>query len=252
MNQRSWVNQHTLLIGVVACLLIAGIPPVMAAVSVNAVSSGGGTIIVSSYPAGAAVSLNGEYQRVTPAEYNNLPPGDYTLTVELAGYFTETIPTDLKDGSRREILVQLENVSSVSGQTDTLESLYRYGSIAVDSTPGGADVSLDGVVAGRTPVTHAALILNSVPVGKHTIRVELAGYPPFTSTVTVVKNQVQRINADLSMSNQSVTRAIPVTGTPAVPVTMAPTVPTRQSALPLEIVIGAIGLAGFAAVFRGS
>jgi|GEM_PF-2387208 len=252
MKRRSSIKQHTLLLWVIACLLIAGIPPVMAAVSVNAVSSGGGTIIVSSYPAGAAVSLNGEYQRVTPAEYNNLPPGDYTITVELAGYFTETIPTDLKDGSRREILVQLENVSSVSGQTDTLESLYRYGSIAVDSTPGGADVSLDGVVAGRTPVTHAALILNSVPVGKHTIRVELAGYPPFTSTVTVVKNQVQRINADLSMSNQSVTRAIPVTGTPAVPVTMAPTVPTRQSALPLEIIIGAIGIAGFAAVFRSS
>lgn len=252
MKRCSPVNQYTLLIGVIACLLIAGISPVMAAVTVNAASSGGGTIIVASYPAGAAVSLNGEYQRVTPAEYNNLPPGDYTITVELAGYFTETIPTDLRDGSRREILVQLENVSSVSGQTDTLESLYRYGSIAVDSTPGGADVSLDGVVAGRTPVTHAALVLNNVPVGRHTIRVSHAGYPPFTSTVTVVKNQVQRINADLSMSNQSVTTAIPATGTPAVPVTMAPTTPTRQSTLPLEIVIGAIGLAGFAAVFRGS
>lgn len=55
----------------------------MAAVTVNAASSEGGTIIVASYPAGAAVSLNGEYQRVT-AEYNNLPSGDYIITVELA------------------------------------------------------------------------------------------------------------------------------------------------------------------------
>ena len=252
MKLRSSVKQHTLLFWVIACLLIAGIPPVMGAVSVNAASTEGGTIIVASYPVGAAVSLNGEYQGVTPAEYTNLPPGDYIITVELAGYFTETIPTDLKDGSRREILVQLENVSSVSGQIDTLESLYRYGSIAVDSTPGGADVSLDGVAAGQTPFTHAALILNNVPVGKHTIRVELAGYPPVTSTVTVVKNQVQRINADLSMSNQSVTSSLPATGTPAVPVTMAPTIPTRQSAIPPVTVIGAIGLAGFAAVFRSS
>jgi len=252
MKRRSSMNVHTLLLWVVACLLIAGIPPVMGAMSVSAASSGGGTIIVASYPAGAAVSLNGEYQRVTPAEYKSLPPGDYLITVELAGYFTETIPTDLKDGSRREILVQLENVSSVSGQTGTLESLYRYGSIAVDSTPGGAAVSLDGIPVGRTPLTHAALVLNNVPVGRHTIRVELAGYPPFTSTVTVVKNQVQRINADLSTSNQSVTSALPATATPAVPTTVPPPVPTRQSAIPLAIVIGAIALAGCAAVFRRS
>jgi len=252
MNLRSSVKQHTLLFWVIPCLLIAGIPPVMGAVSVNAASSEGGTIIVASYPVGAAVSLNGEYQRVTPAEYNNLPPGDYIITVELAGYHTETIPTHLWDGSRREIMVQLESVSSVSGQTDTLESLYRYGSIAIDSTPGGADVSLDGVVAGQTPLTHAALILNDVPVGKHTIRVELAGYSPFTSSVTVIKNQVLRINADLTTSTQTGTSITPANGAPTVPVTMPPTTPARQSALPLEIVIGAIGLVGFAAVFRGS
>jgi len=252
MNRRSWVNRHTLPLWVVACLMVAGIPPVMAAVSVNAASSEGGTIVVSSYPAGAAVSLNGEYQKVTPAEYTNLPPGDYIITVELAGYFTETIPTDLKDGSRREILVQLENVSSVSAQMDTLESLYRFGSIAVDSTPGGADVFLDGVLAGQTPLAHAALILNSVPVGKHTIRVELAGYPPFTRSVTVIKNQVSRINADLTIGNQSDTSAMPATGTPAVPITLAPTVPTRQSGIPPVLVIVAMGLAGFAAMFRRS
>jgi len=246
------VKQHTLLLWAIACLLVTGIPPAMAAVSVNAASTDGGTILVSSYPAGAAVLLNGEYQGLTPAEYTNLPPGDYIITVELAGYFTETIPTDLRIGSRREIMVQLENVSSVSGQTGTLESLYRYGSIAVDSTPGGAAVSLDGVPAGQTPVTHAALILNDVPVGRHTIRVFHAGYPPFTSTVTVVKNQVMRINADLAAGNQSVTSAIPAPVISAESVTIPPTTPTRKSAIPPAIVIGAIGLAGFAAVFRRS
>jgi hypothetical protein len=252
MKWHSLLNPNRLLIGVIACLLVMGIPSVMAAVSVNAASSEGGTILVTSDPAGAAVSLNGEYQGVTPAEYKNLPPGDYSITVELAGYHTETIPTHLWDGSRREILVHLENLSSVPTATATPGPLSRYGSIAVDSTPGGANVSLDGVAAGRTPLTHTALILNSVPVGSHTLRVELAGYPPFTRSVTVIKNQVLRINADLAASNQSVSSTLPATVSETDTVSMARTAPTRQSGIPLVLVIVAVGLAGFAAVFRRS
>jgi uncharacterized membrane protein len=45
----------------------------------------GGTLLVSSAPPGAAVSVNGEpTSRVTPVQLN-LAPGTYTITVEKDG-----------------------------------------------------------------------------------------------------------------------------------------------------------------------
>jgi hypothetical protein len=245
MKQSPSRKQHTFILWLVACLIIAGIPAAMAVTETGSASSTGGTITVVSYPSGAAVSLNGEYRGVTPAEYDNLPPGDYLISVALAGYKTETVPTHLWDGSRSDLMVQLENAS----QAQTPGPLSRFGSIAVDSTPGGASVFLDGNAAGKTPVTRAALILNTIPVGDHTIRVELAGYPPFTGTVTVMKNQVSRINAELSISSPPETSAaIPASAS----ATSAPAAPTQKSGLPPAIVIGAVGLIGLAAVFRRS
>jgi hypothetical protein len=242
MKQCSSLKQNTFILWLVACLIIAGIPVAMAATETSPLPSTGGTITVVSYPVGAAVSLDGGYRGVTPAEYDNLPPGDYSVTVELAGYKTETIRTTLWDGSRSDILVQLENVSSVPAQTPG--PLSGYGSIAIDSTPGGASVILDGIAAGQTPMTHSALIMNSVPVGNHTIQVELAGYPPFTTTVNVIKNHVSQVNAELSMSSQSVTSAIPTS--------VAQAAPTQKSGVPPAIIIGAVGLIGIVAVFRRS
>jgi len=241
MKQCSSLKQNTFMLGLVACLIIAGIPAVMGATETSPLPPTGGTITVVSYPVGAALSLNGEYRGVTPAEYDNLPPGDYSLTVALAGYKTETIPIYLFNGSRSDIMVQLENASAPA---QTPGPLSRYGSIAIDSTPGGASVILDGNAAGQTPLTHSALILNSVAVGNHTLQVELAGYPPFTSTVTVMKNQVSRISAELSMSSQPVTSAIPAS--------MAQAAPTQKSGIPPAIIMGAVGLIGIIAVFRRS
>ena len=52
-----------------------------------------------------------------------------------------------------------------------------------------------------TPAGRAALVLNDVPIGNHTVTVELAGYPVYASTVTVIKNQVVKVSADLVMTS---------------------------------------------------
>jgi PEGA domain len=243
MKQCWSLQQNTFILLFVACLIIAGIPAAMAATETPTPPPLGCTIIVESYPVGAAVTLNGDYRGVTPIEFDNLTAGEYDVTVGLAGYDTETIPSMMFDGHTREIMVQLQN-SSVPTQTPTPGPLSRYGSIAIDSTPGGASVTLDGIAAGQTPMTRAALILNSVPVGNHTVQVELAGYPPFTSTFTVIKGQVSRINAELSVSSQPVTATIPNS--------VAQAAPTQKSGVPPAIIIGAVGFIGIVAAFRRS
>lgn len=234
MDQHSFRNR-TIIIGIIVCLLLAGIPAAMAADGVNATSPVGGTIIVRSFPGGAAVYLNDEYRGFAPITLENIPVGMYVVGVSLTGYNNDTAPVELFDGSTREIGFNLVPASpSPVAPTGS-------GSIAVDSSPGGASVSLDGNPVGTTPPGRAAFILNSVPSGSHTITVELAGYPPYTSTVTVLKNQVVQVSADL------VTITPTLSGTPIATTNLPKPVPLS----PLTA-IAAAGLIGIAAVFRRS
>jgi hypothetical protein len=230
----SSMNQQKFLIWVIACLLVADIPAAMAATETTAPSSVGGTIAVNSNPPGAAVSLNGLYRGDTPARFENLTPGTYVINVSLAGYKPWVFPNDIADGDVLQIGVNLEPPSPASATGGS-------GTIAVDSSPGGASVKLDGNEAGTTPAGHAALILNAVSSGDHTITVELAGYPLYTRNVTVIKNQVVQVNADF------ITRSPTITETPI-------TTTDRREPIPLSpaMPIVAVSLAGLIAVFRRS
>jgi hypothetical protein len=229
------LTRNGFIIGIISCLLIAGIPAVMAADGTTAMPGPGSNITIMSLPAGATVFLNGEYRGVTPVKIANLSPGEYLVDVSLAGYKNETITQTLREGSMLEIgVTRFEPLSKVSVPTGS-------GSIAVDSSPGGASVALDGKPVGQTPADHAALILNAVPSGNHTLTVELAGYPLYTSTVTVVKNRVVQVNADLE------TRSPAITGTP-----IATTNRTEHVPLPPLTAIAAAGLAVLLLVLRRS
>jgi len=235
MKLYSALNRNGFIIGIIACLLIAGIPVVIAADGTPATPSMGSNITVITWPAGAAVFINSEYRGVTPIKVGNLSSGSYLVDVSQAGYKNETFTRTLSEGSMVEIGInQFEPLSVGPAPTGN-------GSIAVDSSPGGASVTLDGNPAGTTPSSRAALILNAVPSGNHTITVELAGYPLFTSTVTVIKNKVVQVNADFE------TRSPTITGTP-----IATT--NRREPVPLSPItaVAAAGLIGFAAVYRRS
>jgi hypothetical protein len=236
MDQSSCRNRN-IIFGIIACLILAGIPAVMAADGTTATSSGESNITVITWPAGAAVYLNGEYRGATPIKVGSLSPGTYKVEVSLAGFKNETFTRTLSAGSMHEIGINLISLSQVPAPTGS-------GSIAVDSSPGGATVTIDGKPAGTTPAGRAALVLNDIPAGSHVVTVELAGYPPFTSTVTVIKNQVVKVNADLE------TRSPAITGTPTTATPIATT--DRQKQVPLSplTAVAAAGLIGLAAVFR--
>lgn len=64
--------------------------------------------------------------------------------------------------------------------------------LAIESTPPGAEVRLDGVVVGKTP-----LLLPAVPLGRHTARLTLAGRPDGVRQVVVGGSSKQRIEVEL-------------------------------------------------------
>ena len=69
------------------------------------------------------------------------------------------------------------------------------GSLAIESRPPGARVSLDGRRVGATP-----LVLNNVIPGTHLVRVEADGYQVWAWTARVVANQRNRVSVKLFRS----------------------------------------------------
>ena len=66
------------------------------------------------------------------------------------------------------------------------------GSIQALSRPSGAQVTLDGRPIGTTP-----MLIPDVAAGSHTIRLELAGFNPWTTTVDVKGGTPTRVAASL-------------------------------------------------------
>lgn len=237
MNLYPCRNSCTL-VTIITCLLLAGIPAAMAADGTNATSPAGGTIIVMTFPQGASVYLNDEYRGISPIKLENLPPGNYLVNVSKAGASNDSAPVVLFEGSTREIGFTLESVSPTPAVPT------GSGTVAVDSSPGGASVMLDGKNVGTTRMDGYALILDNVPSGSHTVTVELSGYPPYSSTVTVTKNQVVKVSADFPVRSPA-TATLP--GTP--PATTDHRQPAPLSPL---TAVAAAGFIGLAAAFRRS
>lgn len=233
MQQSSFRNGKIIL-GIIACLLLAGMPAAMAAEGINTTSSIGGTIIVMSFPQGASVYINEEYRGIAPLSLQNITPGNYQVSVSKTGYNNDTVPVLLYDGSTREIGFTLEPVTKATVPTGS-------GSIAVDSSPGGAVIMLDGNTVGITRMDGYAFNVNNVPAGNHIVTVELTGYPVYTSNITVIRNQVVKVNADFA------TQTPTITGSP-----VATTARPKPVPLTPLTAIAAVGLAGIAAVFRRS
>ena len=69
--------------------------------------------------------------------------------------------------------------------------IYR-GSLAVSSSPTGAQVFLNGVPAGVTP-----LVLHDIPVGSRVVRIELDGHERWSAPTRIVANEETRLTAAL-------------------------------------------------------
>ena len=234
MNPYPCRNSCTITI-IIACLLLAGIPAAIAADGTTAPSSVGGTIVVMTFPEGASVYLNDVYRGISPIKLGNLTPGKYLVNVSKAGANNDSAPVVLFEGSTREIGFTLESASPAPVVPT------GSGSIAVDSSPGGASVMLDGKNVGTTRMDGYAFVVNNVPSGSHIVTVELAGYPVYTSTVTVTKNQVVKVSADFQVQSPA------VPGTP-----IATTDRSRPAPLSPLTAVAAAGSIGLAAAFRRS
>jgi len=95
------------------------------------------------------------------------------------------------------------------------------GSLAISSSPPGAEIYLDGIARGTTPAT-----ISDIPTGSHMLELRLQGYGNWLISVEIVGG-ITEVSIDAILTPDAVPTATPTT----VP-TMVPTPTPRPNPIP--------------------
>jgi PEGA domain len=156
-----------------------------------------GTLVVSSSPTGALVTVDGGRGQMAPWTYTDMPAGGHIVRAFLSGYQTYVSLTNVPPGGTAAVEA-------------TLLPLTDVGVIQAKSNPGGADVYIDGLYSGATSAT-----VGNLAVGPHFVELRRAGYNPWIDTVQVLSGQVVTIDATLEVASSVETGSISVSSTPS-------------------------------------
>lgn len=169
---RQFLADRRVRYGTAAALLalttLAGVTYWKRAATTNKPTSG--TVTVSTPQAGIAVFIDGVDRGVTPLT-TQVTAGSHVLELRDATN-TRTLPITVTSGSTVSHYVELSAAAPDSG------------GLQVRTQPEGAQVSVDGVAAGRSPVT-----LSDVKPGEHTV-VVTGDFPPIKQVVLVERGAV--------------------------------------------------------------
>ncbi len=156
-------------------------------------------LLVRSTPAGATVTVDGRPSGTTPVALRDLPMGTRTVIVARSGFESAerrvTLTGDRPSRSIDVTLAPLAPASAAGGTGAVRRPVARpvSATLFVETRPAGATVIIDGQPStGVTPLT-----LETIPPGRHTVRIERDGYRPWTTTVNVKAGERVRVAASL-------------------------------------------------------
>jgi hypothetical protein len=131
------------------------------------------------------VYVNGELRGETPAVIRGLAFGEHTVAVIAPG----------RPRWEQRVTLTAERPSQSLGPDGTSSAATaepRLGSLRVESRPAGAQVWVDGALIGTAP-----LVLSRLGTGAHAVRLELPGYRPWFTSVTINPGEQARVAASL-------------------------------------------------------
>lgn len=117
---------------------------------------------------------------------SNLAPGD---SFAIVSEYNNKVALVRAEGARLEKMELVQVISLQSSPGTLAAETHRpspegslvtvWANLSVSSNPGNADVTIDGVFYGNTPVT------KKVSTGKHLVLIEQNGYEPWVQRVTL-------------------------------------------------------------------
>mgnify|MGYP000932873437 CR=1 FL=1 len=154
---------------------------------INRESMDTGSLYVSSTPNNAEIYIDGTYCGRTNGIIEDIlaepDHNQHIVEVRKEGYATAS----------RTVTVNANQQTNVP-----FDLTAQTGTIAVTSSPPGAAVYLDSAYQGTTSAASGQLTLPGIPVGAHRLDILKDGYGPYTTTVTVVKDQTAPVTATLT------------------------------------------------------
>ena len=130
-----------------------------------------GQALIDSTPQGAPFTMDGKSDPswITPFTVAGLNPGKHIVALTKQGYTPETRSVDVAAGSRSTLAVHLAPINAL---------------VVINSTPAGAEITLDGRATGRvTPAQFA------VEKGSHTVLLKKQGFLEETTTADLGPGQ---------------------------------------------------------------
>jgi hypothetical protein len=151
------------------------------------------------------VSVDGVKKGVTPLTVRELQLGTRQILVQRSGYSTAERSVTLTSGRpSRSIDVRLSALPSAAARGSSPASSassespeVAMGSLVVESKPPGAQVAVNGVVRGTTPLT-----IGSISPGSYQVTLQMYGYQQFTTRVTVRPGAKARAAGSLVMRRE--------------------------------------------------
>jgi len=144
-----------------------------------------GSLYVFSEPPGAKIylydssaGLDGSYEGETPKTISEIPAGFYTIKISKSGYEDYIGRVTVTAGERETVIANLAK---------------KTGAIYVSSTPDGANIYLDDVYQGRTP-----LRIDRVGIGSHSIKITKTSYFASNRQVTVTAGDTKDVSVTLT------------------------------------------------------
>ncbi len=135
-----------------------------------------GRLTVRTTPPGAQLTIDGTPAGKAPVS-RELKPGDYELSATLVGYKPTSEKLRIEQGKQHAVTLKLE-------QAET-------GKLQVATDPPGARVSIDGQVAGVSPLTR------DLKGGPHQLSAHMDGYDPLDQTATVALGRTTELSLKL-------------------------------------------------------
>jgi formylglycine-generating enzyme required for sulfatase activity len=126
----------------------------------------------------AEIWVNGE-KKGEGSWSGNLGAGTYELEAKKQGHRSTTTTQDFIVTSEPQI-VKLQSPTPIYGEAD------------INSSPGMADIYIDGKKVGQTPQ-----MVSDILVGQHQIRISKQGFTDFNSTLTLKEDETAIVSAKL-------------------------------------------------------
>lgn len=141
--------------------------------------------VTTTPPTNATVLVDRQVRGETPLTISNLPAGQHLVTVRKPGFADAWQTVDLREQETRAVDFALEPVT---------------GLLLLQSTPSNADVTVNGVALGRTP-----LLVSTLPAGTHRVRISTPGYQSKDVEVILEGHTPVRKQVDLVSDSASLT-----------------------------------------------